>query len=516
MKRLDRTLKRRVILATVRQDLDNLHKQVALLSELEAETTQTPLDPAARQLFDEQLNNVSRQIGSLRSLSESDDTAAISEVQSNYAALSHAWKSFYDYLGVEQAWAVASAAKADPLSFRLQTQLLPQMEEIEKDRVGKAEASFARVERLTNRVSSTTFVISIFFAVGVALLLSRSIVRGFNALQQGADLIGHMNLKHRIVLHSNDELGQFARSFNMMAENLDLARRQLTETNEELARRNEEIKQRQAQELSMAATIQQGLMAVHIPELSFASINARNISCTQIGGDFYDVVPVQSGVAVIICDVSGKGISAAIMASMLQGMIRSKLVANMALEDIVTEANRFCTQRDVAGKYATLCILLLHKNGLCEYVNCGHVAPVLVSSNGVQRLHSNNPPVGLLPGLQYEALTCQLQPGERIVLVTDGVTEAATSDESMFGDERLEAAAAGSEPFESLFAEVSKFCGSTPLNDDCTVVEIAFCCSEEKSAPAPLLQGGGSRVMAAATSGDSEDLRAEDRRSSLP
>jgi hypothetical protein len=131
MKRLDRTLKRRVILATVRQDLDNLHKQVALFSELEAESTQTPPDPAARQLFHEQLDSVSRQIASLKGLSESDDTAAVAELESGYVSLSGAWKSFYDYLGVEQTWAVASAAKADPLSFRLQTQLLPRMEGIE-------------------------------------------------------------------------------------------------------------------------------------------------------------------------------------------------------------------------------------------------------------------------------------------------------------------------------------------------------------------------------------------------
>jgi len=517
MKRLDRTLKRRVILATVRQDLDNLHKQVALLSELEAESTQTPPDPAARQLFDDQLEGVSRQIGSFKNLSESDDLAAVSELESGYANLSLAWKGFYDYLGVEQAWAVASVAKADPLSFRLQTQLLPQMEEVEKDRVAKAEASFARVERLTNQVSSSTFVISIIFAAGVALLLSRSIVRGFKELQHGADLIGNMNLEHRIALKGNDELGQFARSFNTMTEHLDVARKQLTAANEELASRNEEIRQRQAQELALAATIQQGLMAVRIPELSFASIRARNISCTEIGGDFYDVVPVQHGVAVIICDVSGKGISAAIMASMLQGMFRSELVANMPPVEIVTEANCFCTQRDVAGKYATLCIFLLHDDGRCEYVNCGHVAPVLVNSKGVQRLHSNNPPVGLLPGLRYESLTCKLEAGDRIVLVTDVVTEAATSDEYMFGDQRLETAAAGSEAFETLFAEVTKFCGATPLNDDCTVVEIAFCGAvcQEGDAPEPAMRKTGSAVMVSATSADSQVLQADDHLSSL-
>jgi serine phosphatase RsbU (regulator of sigma subunit) len=470
-----------VILATIRQDLDNLHKQVSLLSEVEADAGQTPPDPGARQSFDARLNSVSSQIQALKTLSEPEDKQAVQELESSYSSLQHAWKTFYDYLGVEQSWAVASAAKADPLSFRLQTQILPQIEALEKDRVRVVEASLARVEKLTNGISSSTFLISIFFAAIVAILISRSIGRGFKELQHGTDLIGNMNLDHRITLNSKDELGQFARSFNIMTERLHVARKQLTAANEELERRNQEIRERQAQELTLAATIQQGLMAVRIPELAFASIRARNISCTQIGGDFYDVVPVENGVAVIICDVSGKGISAAIMASMLQGMIRSELAAKVPLDLIVTEANRFFTQRDVAGKYATLCIVKLQPEGVCEYVNCGHVAPVLVNSSGsVRRLNSNNPPVGLLPMVQFNALRCELGPGDRLVLVTDGVTEAAAIDECEFGDERLQTFAGANDAFETLFAEVAKFCGETPLNDDCTVVEIVFSGTERE------------------------------------
>jgi serine phosphatase RsbU (regulator of sigma subunit) len=179
-------------------------------------------------------------------------------------------------------------------------------------------------------------------------------------------------------------------------------------------------------------------------------------------------------VAVIICDVSGKGISAAIMASMLQGMLRSELAAKMPLNCIVCEANRYFTQRDVGGKYATLCIFLLERDGALEYINCGHVPPVLVSDGSVERLEGNNPPVGLLPDMEYEFSRRPLQPGEKIVLVTDGVTEAASLEEEMFGDERLERAAAAGDAFETVFAEVSGFCGQTALNDDCTVVEIAY------------------------------------------
>jgi serine phosphatase RsbU (regulator of sigma subunit) len=305
-------------------------------------------------------------------------------------------------------------------------------------------------------------------------MMSRSIVRGFTALQHGADLIGNMNLDHRIPLKGHDELGRFASTFNTMAERLDVARKELTEANEELARANRDTRERQARELAMAATIQQGLMSVRVPELPFGSIRARNISCADIGGDFYDVVPIQNGVAVIICDVSGKGISAAIVASLLQGMIRSELAAKVPLAEIVANANRFFTQRDVAGKYATICILAISDNGYIEYVNCGHVAPVLLRGNSCERLTSNNAPVGLLAMMEYESSTSYLYPGDKLILVTDGVTEAANSREDMFGDEGLEAAILAEDAFESVFNEVKRFCGETPFNDDCTVVELAF------------------------------------------
>lgn len=475
MERLDRSLNRQVTLGRIQQDLDNLHKEVALLSNLATESQQTAPNPTARALFDEKLDEVAQEITQFKHLRVADEGQLIEELDSTYTILAQSWRAFYDDLGIEPTWAIANVAKADGLSYKLLTSTLPQMQAVEKQRVQSDEAEFARVGKLTSRLNAVTFTIFVVIAVVVALIISRSIVRGFAALQRGADLIGNMNLEHRIHLQTKDELGRFAQTFNIMAERLDVSRKQLTEANVELERRNQEIRERQARELAMAATIQQGLMAVRMPELPFATIRAKNISCTQIGGDFYDVVPIEGGVAVIICDVSGKGMSAAIMASMLQGMMRAELAAQVPLAEIVASANRFFTQRDVAGKYATICILAIEENGRIEYVNCGHVSPVIVRKNGVERLESNNAPVGLLEFMEYESRTIELEPGEKIILVTDGVTEAANEEEEMFGDEKLEAVATNGDAFEAVFAGVSSFCGETPLNDDCTVVEIAFC-----------------------------------------
>lgn len=474
MVRLDRALNRRVILGQIKQDLDSLHKEVALLSDLAAENEQTQPNSAARSLFDEKLNAVSAEIKELEKIEEPLDADAIGQLETTYINLAQKWRSFYEYLGNEQTWAIASVANADALSYKLLTDVLPHMQNAEEVRVRADEADFKRVQKLTNYISVAAFALFVVFAIAVALATSRSFVRGFGALEHGADLIGSMNLEHRIELNTKDELGKFARTFNVMAERLDTARKQIITANAELARRNQEIRERQARELAMAATIQQGLMAVRIPELPFASIRARNVSCTQIGGDFYDVVQLENGVAVIICDVSGKGISAAIMASMLQGMIRAELAARTPLAEIVSGANRFFTQRDVAGKYATICILEIFNTGRVEYVNCGHVAPVVVRKSGVERLDSNNAPVGLLEMMQYDSRAIDLVPGEKIILVTDGVTEAANAADDMFGDENLEAAAITDDAFETVFAHVKSFCAGTPFNDDCTVVELCF------------------------------------------
>jgi serine phosphatase RsbU (regulator of sigma subunit) len=155
-------------------------------------------------------------------------------------------------------------------------------------------------------------------------------------------------------------------------------------------------------------------------------------------------------------------------------MIRSELAARTPLAEIVTGANRFFTQRDVAGKYATTCILAISNTGHVEYDNCGHVAPVVLRNDKIERLESNNMPVGLLEMAQYDSCSIHLRPGEKIILVTDGVTEAANAADDMFGDENLESAATAEDAFESVFAAVKSFCGTTPFNDDCTVVELSF------------------------------------------
>ncbi len=236
----------------------------------------------------------------------------------------------------------------------------------------------------------------------------------------------------------------------------------------------EEAARRYQQELSIAASIQQRLMAVTIPDVPFAKMRGRNLSCKEIGGDFFDVVNTEDGLAVVLADVSGKGVSAALLASTLQGMVYSHLSARMPLPNIMAAVNRFFTQKHLGEKYATVIIVRITKTGELEYVNCGHVPPLLVSGKSVSRPEHGNLPVGLLADAVYEGARVQLKPGDRFILVTDGVTEAENAEGEFFDNERLEAVAARSPTLEDIFAAVNDFCCGAPLGDDCTVVELMY------------------------------------------
>jgi serine phosphatase RsbU (regulator of sigma subunit) len=238
----------------------------------------------------------------------------------------------------------------------------------------------------------------------------------------------------------------------------------------------EEEARRYQQELSIAARIQQRLMKVKIPEVPFAKMDGRNLQCKEIGGDFYDAVNTKDGLAVVLADVSGKGVSAALFASTLQGMIYSHLISGMSLLEIVNAVNRFSAEKMGGEKYATLLLVRLRRDGDLEYVNCGHVQPLLVRAGEVMRPAHGNVPVGLLADATFESAHCQMNSGDRFLLVTDGVTEAENAMGDFFEDFRLEAAAAKSPTLDGIFSAVSAFCSGTPLSDDCTVVELCYTC----------------------------------------
>src|SRR6202045_2709723 len=127
----------------------------------------------------------------------------------------------------------------------------------------------------------------------------------------------------------------------------------------------------------------------------------------------------------------------------------------MPLIEIVTAANRFFPHKPIGEKYPTLIIARIRRDGELEYVNCGHVPPLLVCNKEVIRPPHGNLPVGLLSDATYESDHVSLHAGDRLILVTDGVTEAENARGAFFGDSRLETVAAKSLSMEDIFSAVS-------------------------------------------------------------
>jgi serine phosphatase RsbU (regulator of sigma subunit) len=234
----------------------------------------------------------------------------------------------------------------------------------------------------------------------------------------------------------------------------------------------EEASRRYREELNIAAAIQQGLMEFAIPNLPYAKVHARSVACKDVGGDFYDVIATPDGLYIVIADISGKGVSAAILASTLQGLLYGLLLAGQPLGDIADVANRYICEKNVQ-KYATMILVKLDPDGTFEYVNCGHVQPLLANGEGVKRLENANMVVGLIEEATYTSDRLQLKPGDRIVLATDGVTEAEGSDGEFFGEERLEIAVEGAN-IEGVLGKVETFMAGTPPNDDFTMLEVLY------------------------------------------
>ncbi|MGD0629650.1 MAG: SpoIIE family protein phosphatase [Terracidiphilus sp.] len=235
-----------------------------------------------------------------------------------------------------------------------------------------------------------------------------------------------------------------------------------------------ESKARQArEELAIAARIHSSLMSAALPALPYAELQAKTIPCLAIGGDFYDVVVLDDCVCVTVVDVSGKGVSAAIVAATLQGILHAQLLAGQSFEEIAVMVNQFLCARNV-GKYATMIALRLFPDGRIEYLNCGHILPVSIMGAGVRLLEAGNLIVGLIAGASYSSAFDRLQPGERLLLATDGITEAENKDGELFGYDGLSDAAHRHREIDAILDRVGKFHAPQPAQDDCTLVEVRY------------------------------------------
>ena len=201
----------------------------------------------------------------------------------------------------------------------------------------------------------------------------------------------------------------------------------------------ERERQRWEQEINIARDIQQGLLPRNIPDQPHLSVMGCNFPCLTVGGDYFDVFPLSEGrTAFLIADVSGKGLGAALVTTMLQGAL-SGMTIGAEPARVFNHINRFLCDHIEVGRYATMFLGILDCEGHLEFINAGHPSPMLVRRGEVLEAFTQGSfPVGLLPEAAYTAVCLQLEPGDTLVLFSDGVTEAMDPEEQMFGIGKLQ------------------------------------------------------------------------------
>ena len=192
-------------------------------------------------------------------------------------------------------------------------------------------------------------------------------------------------------------------------------------------------------EIEIASQIQRQLLPKTMPNSPELSVAGATLSCHAVGGDCFDVIHLGGGrYGFFVGDVAGKGISAALLATLLQGVFFTTAAMDISLPGVFSRVNEYLCERSAEDRYATVFYGILDKMGRFEYVNAGHVPPLIRRQSGaLEGLGSANFPVGMFPDAEYESARVKLDPGDFLVIYTDGVSEANNIHNEMFEEARL-------------------------------------------------------------------------------
>jgi sigma-B regulation protein RsbU (phosphoserine phosphatase) len=261
--------------------------------------------------------------------------------------------------------------------------------------------------------------------------LTRSITRTVHDLYAGTKKIEAGDFSHRIPVRTKDQLSELATSFNNMTQHVE---RLIVEVKE---------KEKLEAELEIARLVQVQLFPKDVPKLRTLELHGHCDPARVVSGDYYDFIPVDSqSTALVIGDISGKGISAALLMASMQSSLHAQLALesnrSISTATLVSRLNRQLYENTPPEKYATFyCGVYDDDRSRLLYTNAGHLPPILVRRGQIQRLEVNGIVVGMFPDSPYEQSVVQLQPGDLLMAFTDGITEPEDRSGEQFGDRRL-------------------------------------------------------------------------------
>ncbi len=309
--------------------------------------------------------------------------------------------------------------------------------------------------------------------IGVAIIgivpLSARLTRNLNVLGDAVHRIAQGDYRARVPEMARDEVGRLAVAFNQMAQ--DVERHQQVVVEQERIKRELELGRRIQNEMLPHAPLRLGLT-----EIKGVSVPAR-----EVGGDFFNYFEVGGGrVALLVGDVSGKGVGAALLMANIQATLRTRLALGQDLSALAGEVDRDIEAASPGPVYATLFVGILDPaSRRLRYVNAGHHPQyILRQGGGLERMASTGLPVGLLAGRGHEERQAQLAAGDLLFFYTDGCVEAESETGDMFGAERLETllTSAGRDDSSGLLerveAAIKTFRGRREPFDDATMMAV--------------------------------------------
>jgi phosphoserine phosphatase RsbU/P len=244
--------------------------------------------------------------------------------------------------------------------------------------------------------------------------------------------------------------------------------------------RSESLLQRIASDLEQAARIQRDLLPKESPRLEGYDISGVNVPCYEVGGDYYDFIPITDDrLGVVIADVSGKGISASLLMASLRAALLGEVRADYALDRMAARLSDFVYTSSGPTSFVTFVFIEMDlRKGEMRYVNAGHNPPFILSRDGPMRtLEPTGFPLGMFAGSVYEARTVALAPGELAVLYTDGIPDGRSPLGEDYSETRLAAlvrdnlAATSAQICRKVIGDVDGFaCGTQPCDDMTLVV----------------------------------------------
>ncbi len=252
----------------------------------------------------------------------------------------------------------------------------------------------------------------------------------------------------------------------------------------------ERERQKMEQELNIARDIQQALLPRGLRDFPHLAVTGVNYPCLDVGGDYFDVFPIdENRTAFLIADVSGKGLGAALLTTMLQGALSGMTLGTDPVL-VFNHINKFLCEHAEVGRYATMFFGIIDRDGTLNYIRGGHPSPLLVRRGEVSELYTEGSfPVGLVEQAEFFATTVKLEPEDTLVLFSDGITEAENPERELFGDARIMKTLTGwqEESLETvkrlLLETINTFARGAAQTDDMTVLVVRYRASAQNVAP---------------------------------